>query len=122
MTQEQMRDKIEEETGIRPGKSTISAALSRAGLTHRIRYDDFIPWKRISVDHNSNYIITQLRTGARLKRGLPVKPGDRHRYEKWVENLEEVGAVVHYDITTPEGWFYVPRLPGEEGLVRMPKG
>jgi hypothetical protein len=117
MTQEQMRDRIEEETGVRVGKSTISAALSRAGLTHRVRYDDMIPWPRIKVEHNAHYALTQLRIGARIARGLPVKSGDRHRYENWVKDLDEAGAVVHYDPDTIDGFFYVPRPPGVDGLT-----
>lgn len=120
LTLEQMRDRVEEDTGIRPGKSTISAALSRAGLTTRVRYEE-IPWPRIAVEHNTNYILTQLRIGARLNRGLPVREADKRRYEDWVAKVHEAGAVIDYDPDTSEGFHYVPRLDGEEGLVRMPK-
>lgn len=122
MTQEQMRDRIERETGVRPGKSTISAALSRAGLTHRVRYDDMIPWPRIRVEHNAHYALTQLRIGARLSRGLPVKPGDQARYERWIKELDEANAVVHYDPDTVDGFFYVPRPPGVAGPTLPPAG
>lgn len=120
LTLEQIRDRVEEETGVRPGKSTVSAALSRAGLTKKIRYDE-IPWDRISVQHNSHYILTQLRIGARINNGLPVRDGDRKRYEHWVNEVKAAGAVVHYDPDTVDGFFYVPRQRGDKGIIRMPK-
>ncbi len=119
MTLEQIRRRVQEDTGYLPGKSTVSAALSRAGLTNRVRYDDFIPWPRISMEHNAHYILHQLRVGARLKRKLKVSDGDRRRYEKWVKDLDEANAIVMYDPEAIEGFLYVPREPGERGLTRL---
>lgn len=112
-------DRIEKETGYRPGRSTVSAALSRAGLTNRVRYDDVIPWKRISVDHNTHYALTMLRTAARIKHGLDVNPRDLSRFQAWKERLDEANAVVHYEYNSPEGFYYVPRRKGvDKGLIR----
>ena len=119
MTQEQMRQRIFEETGVLPGKSTVSAALSRAGLTHKVRYDDFIPWPRIAVEHNQHYILNMLRVGARLSRNLPVKPADRRRYEKWRKDVDAKNASIHYDPETVDGFYYVPRPEGG-GLIYSP--
>lgn len=115
---EDIRQRVLEQTGYLPGKSTVSAALSRAGLTSRVRYDDVIPWKRISVDHNQHYILHQLRMAARMKRGLPVSEGDQRRFKHWKSQLDEANAIVCYDIDSVEGFYYDTRRPGERGLAR----
>lgn len=120
MTQEQMRQRIYEDTGVLPGKSTVSAALSRAGLTHKVRYDDFIPWKRIAVEHNQHYILNQLRVGARLARGMQVRPADKRRYEQWRADVDAKNASIHYDPDTVDGFFYVPRPEGGD-LIYLPE-
>lgn len=113
--------RIEEQEGIEVALSTISGHLSRIGLTNRVRYDDFIPWGRISVDHNHAYQLTMLRTGARLAKGLPVRPLDRQRFEAWAEQLRENNVVVHYEINSPDGFYYVPARAGiDKGLIRVP--
>lgn len=119
LTHAQIVDRIERETGYRPSRSTISAALSRAGFTNRVRYDDVIPWKRISIDHNSHYALTMLRIAARLKHGLQVKPRDLSRFQAWKEQLDAADAVVTYVYDSPEGFYYVPRRHGVDlGLIR----
>ena len=40
MTHQQIADAVSKETGVSVSRSTVSAALSRAGLTNRIRYDE----------------------------------------------------------------------------------
>lgn len=117
----QIRDRIRSEDGIDVALSTVSGHLSRVGLTNRVRYDEFIPWGRISIDHNHAYQLTQLRMGARISKGLPVRDGDRKRYEDWAESLKRQGVVVHYEYDSPEGFYYVPARAGiDTGLVRDP--
>lgn len=114
-------DRIREETGQEVSRSSVSAALSRAGFTHRVRYDDEIPWPRISVDHNTAFPLFMLRTQARINRGLPVKPRDAERLEEWKKELTEKKLVVHYEPRSPQGFFYVEARPGvDTGLVRVP--
>lgn len=113
--------RIEEQDGIEVALSTISGHLSRIGLTNRVRYDDFIPWGRISVDHNHAYQLTMLRTGARLAKGLPVRPLDQQRFEAWAAQLKENHVVVHYELDSPDGFYYVPARAGiDTGLIRVP--
>lgn len=115
----QICDRIETETGIRPARSSIGAALSKAGLTNPVRYDEYIPWK-VRAEHRSAYQLYQLRVAARLDRGLPVRDGDKERLDRWIAELDELNAVVDYDPTTPEGFLYRRRRSGER-LIRVPQ-
>lgn len=123
LTHAEIVDRIREESGHEVSRSSVSAALSRAGYTHRVRYDDEIPWPKISVDHNASFPLFMLRTQARINRGLPVKKRDKARLEEWKQELRNEGLVVHYEPRSPEGWFYVKARPGiDTGLVRVPDG
>ena len=119
LSHQQIVDRIKETTGNEVTLSTVSSGLSRMGLTDRVRYDDFIPWGRISVDHNTAYQLQQLRIGARLDKGLPVDAKAKARFERWRDELEEKNLCIHYDIGSVEGFHYVARRP-HDGLVRIP--
>ena len=120
LTHRQIVDRIAEETGEIVSLSTVSSGLSRMGLTDRVRYDEFIPWGRISVDHNTAYQLQMLRIGARLNKDLPVDEKAKGRYERWAAELEEKNLCVHYDINSVAGFHYVARRE-KDGLVRMPE-
>jgi len=120
LTHQQIVERIAEETGEIVSLSTVSSGLSRMGLTDRVRYDDFIPWGRISVDHNTAYQLQMLRIGARLNKDLPVDEKAKGRYERWVAELEEKNLCVHYDIASVAGFHYVARRD-KDGLVRIPE-
>ena len=118
---EQIRLRSEEETGEEITLSSVSSALSRAGLTYRVRYSTYIPWKRISTDHNHSYQLSMLRLASRLERDLPVRKVDEKRLENWIEQLKADGVVVHYEYDSPEGFYYVKaRTNIDNGLIRKP--
>ena len=122
MTHQQIADAVFAETGIRVNRSTVSAALSRAGLTNRVRYADALPWKKIRTVHNGHYAAQMLRVGARIKAGFEVGESLQDRYDSWARRLQEQDAVVHYDPDTAEGFHYVKRRVGiDKGLIRNPK-
>lgn len=115
--QQRIKDEFQEEVAL----STVSGHLSRIGLTDRVKYDDYIPWPRISVDHNHAYQLSMLRIAARLDRGLLVRDVDRRRFEKWAAELREQGLVVHYEYDSPDGFYYVAAREGvDDGLIRKP--
>lgn len=121
LTHQQIQRRIKEETGEDVGLSTVSGHLSRVGLTNRVRYDEYVPWGRISLDHNHAYQLSMLRIGARIDKGLPVRNGDRRRFEEWAASLKEAGVVVHYEYDSPEGFYYCKARPKiDTGLVRVP--
>lgn len=124
MTHEEIAKRISEEIGEPVSRTSVSGALSRAGYTNRLRYDDYIPWSPVALRHNGSYQITMLRIGARLhanhESAGKVTAGEKKRFDKWVKELADKGLVVHYDYNTPDGFFYVPRRAQDTGLVRIP--
>lgn len=113
-------DEVERQTGTRPARSSVSAALSKAGLTNPVRYDDWVPWT-IQARHRTAYPLYLLRTGARLDRGVPVREGDEARYQRWRAELDEKNAVVDYDPETEAGFIYRRRKPEDKGgIIRRP--
>lgn len=121
MTHKEIAEKVSKETGHKVSRSTVSVAISRAGLSDRVRYDDVIPWERIKVEHNTEYPLQMLRLLARTERGLPVSVDQRERLERWMERLDEENAVVHYEPRSEQGFWYVPREKGDKGYIRTPK-
>lgn len=121
LSHEEIQQRILKETGEEVKLSSISSHLSRVGLTNRLRYDDYIPWGKIAVDHNHAYQLVMLRIGARMSKGLPVRDSDRRRFEAWSDQLRSENAVVHYEYSSPEGFYYCKARPGiDTGLVRIP--
>lgn len=120
MTHQQIADKISREKGVRVSRTAVSAALSRAGLTNRVRYADVIPWPRIKAEHNHHYALQMLRVKARIDAGLKVSKDLRERFESWSQRLHNDKAVVAYSPNTERGFFYVHKRPQDKGLVRKP--
>ena len=88
-----------------------------AGDSHRAA---LIPWE-IREEHRWEYPLAMLRLEARRREGRPLRPIDVQRLTSWKVQLEDKGAVVHYDPDTDEGWSYVPRRPGVDAdLIRVP--
>lgn len=117
LTYKQMARRVEEQTGERVNPATIGAALSRAGLTDRVRYDDVIPW-HVKVEHNYSYVLTMLRYFARRKHNLGLTDEQESRLDSWLATMKEQNAIVVYRPNSPDGFYYVPRRKGERGLIR----
>lgn len=93
----------------------------RRGLDRRItRDDDLIPWF-VKEEHRWLYPLAMLRLEARLRDGRKLSDPDKARLDSWKEMLTEQDAVVHYDLDTEEGFFYVPRQAGDDDLIHRPK-
>jgi hypothetical protein len=93
----------------------------RRGLTRRItRNDDLIPW-HVLPQHRWDYNVVMLRVEARRRAGSDVRTVDLDRLESWKRKLRDNGAVVHYDPDTEQGFFLVPRQPGDDDLIHRPK-
>ncbi|AKY03637.1 immunity repressor [Streptomyces phage Izzy] len=93
----------------------------RRGLPRRIvRDDELIPW-HIKEEHRWLYPLAMLRVEARKRAGAPVTELEESRLTNWRAMLEEENAVVHYDPDTEEGFFYVPREPGDDDIIHKPK-
>jgi hypothetical protein len=114
-----MADRVKETTGVEVAVGTVSAALSRAGLTDQLRYDQWIPWSPIRVDHVNAYPLLMLRYHARRESGVTLTADQEKKLNNWIERLQGEDAVVTYLHDTHDGWFYVKARPGiDTGLIR----
>ncbi|MFI5763907.1 hypothetical protein ACIA8F_23580 [Streptomyces sp. NPDC051563] len=98
---------------------------NRAGLPLRItRNDDLIPWQ-VEEGHRWHYDLVMLRFEARrraLEKGdqnlPPLSENDASRLDAWKQNLIQANAVIYYDPTTEDGFFWVPRETSDTDIVR----
>jgi len=107
MTHQQIVDYLREKEDIVVSRSSVSAALSRAGLTERegMRYRDELPW-RIKGEHLTQYQARMLRLLGRRRANIDLTEDEENRLDAWLEALEEREIVVAY---APEdgGFLYV---------------
>ena len=103
----------------RVSRSTVSAAISRAGLSEtQNRYTDEIPW-RVSGQHLRDYQPRMLRLLGRRRAGETLNDLENSRLDNWLKMLAEDNAVVAYD---PEvGFGYVDRSPEDPTDVPIHK-
>ena len=122
LTHQQIVDRIKERDNIEVSRSAVSVALSRAGLTTKVRYTDWIPWPHINSAHNQANEVQQLRLGARLMYAVGSNQGDEWvtKFTNWVRRLRDLDAVVYYN---PEHGFGLTKArPQDKGVVRYPRG
>ena len=119
MTHQQIADRIRQDSGVTVSRSTVSAALSKAGLTNRTRYDQQIPW-RVAVEHNRHHLLNMLRLAARQDAGADLDDEQVKLIENFRRRLKESGAVVAYERDSPDGWYLVKARPKDTGLIRIP--
>lgn len=119
----EMLTRIKETEGHDVPLGTLASALSRAGITERVRYEEFIPWSPIKLEHNQAYPLTMLRLLARREHGLPEKAPDKKKLNAWLRRLHDEDAVVTYQGDSEYGFYYVRRKPEdpEDIPIRMPK-
>lgn len=106
LTHSEIADWIYENTGVRVSRSTVSSALSRAGLTVAgNRFRDELPWK-VRADHLTQYPARMLRLLGRVRSGIELTEEEQERLDAWLDALEEKDLVVAY---APEykGFIYV---------------
>lgn len=105
----EIADVVFERTGHRLSKSSVGAAISRAGLSvQQNRYAEEIPW-RVSSHHLRDYQVRMLRLLGRRRAELPLHDHESQRLDNWLTMLQEDNAVVVYD---PErGFAYGERSP-----------
>lgn len=97
LTHQQIVDYISEKHGLKVSRSSVSAALSRAGLTERegMRYRDEIPW-RVKGEHLTQYQARMLRLMGRRRAGMELTEDEESRLDAWLESLEDREIVVAY--------------------------
>lgn len=122
LTQQQIADAWERDSGFRVGRTTIAMAIARHGLESahpRPRYEETIPW-RVATQHLNRYDARMLRLEGRRRLGGALDRDDQTRLSAWLNELTEKGAVVAYDPLTPEGFFWLEREPHHDDIIDRP--
>lgn len=119
LTHQQIADYWEGKTGVRVSRSTVSVALSRAGLTREaMRYREELPWK-VRTDHLTQYQARMLRLLGRRRQGGELTDDEDSRLDAWLEDLEDNEWVVAY---APDngGFLYVDADEKGDGAGGVP--
>ena len=131
LTQAQIARKIEEEVKRPISRSAVSVALSRAGLSRpRVPRAELLP-PGVREEHAAMYPARMLRAESRLRADEYLSDAEKHRLDTWKANLEARGDAVTYhrcrrhtcgsdspeQTGHAEGWFYIPRNPGDDIFV-----
>lgn len=119
LTHQECADRVYEQTGIRVSRASVSASLSKAGYTKRVRYPELIPW-RVAIAHNKHHFLNMLRLEARQRAGLPLTDFEEKNLTSFKRRLKESDAVIAYVRDTDEGWFLVKRRPVDKDMIREP--
>lgn len=115
LTHAQIAERISKDTGEPVARSTVSAALSRAGLTGtRPRYKLTLPWT-VTTIHLAEYPARMLRLlGRRLQGERELNDEETRRLDSWLAMLEAEQLVVAYDPNNLEqGFHYIDRGRGD---------
>lgn len=120
LTHQQIAERVFATTGHQVGRSAISAALSRAGLSKNLpRHSDVLPW-RVKSEHIREHPARMLRVLARQRSGAEVKDYELKRLEGFLAKLEAEHAVVAYDPQSQYGFYYVEKRDGIDALDGIP--
>ena len=122
LTNPQIVEQYEKDTGIRVTRQAISMALQRYGMTPTIprqNYRDLLPWT-VRPEHKMQSDARLLRMEMRRRLGKPLTQRDLTWLTNWKTSLNEEGAVVNY---TPElGFHWIERREGvDTDLIRKPE-
>lgn len=116
MTHAQIAEAIGREVGYPVSRSTISAALHRAGESATAKkYPEELPWT-IHEQHQTHYAARMLRLLGRRRKGIRNTPEMDARLDSWLKQLTDHGAVVIYVPETEQGFFYILGDPDVEGV------
>jgi hypothetical protein len=116
MTHAQIAAHVTREVGYPVSRSTVSAALHRAGATATAKkYPEELPW-RIKEEHQTHYAARMLRLLGRRRKGTRNSVEMDARLDSWLAQLEGAGAVVVYFPDTLDGFFYVEGEADVEGV------
>lgn len=131
LTQKQIAEQYESDTGIKVSRSAIGMAIERYGLRSAHsrganpkgegRYEDTVPWTNIRKEHRHLRDVEMLRYEGRRRRGGSLTDRELRQLQNWLEALNEANAVVTYNPDSAKGFWWVARTP-EDGMdiVRRP--
>lgn len=123
LTQQQIVEQWEADSGLRATRSAIAMAMNRYGLSSarpRPRYDEMLPWQ-VRLEHASHNDARMLRLEGRRRKGGDLTVKEKRILQQWKQLLEERHAVILYDPATEQGWWWVPRTEEDDDLIRRPQ-
>lgn len=116
MTHAEIAAEVTRRTGYPVSRSSVSAALFRAGeASNAKKYPEELPWT-IKEEHQTHYAARMLRLLGRRRKGVANSAESDQRLDSWLRQLEKAGAVVTYVPNTEDGFFYVQEEPDVEGI------
>lgn len=120
LTHQQIADRVFARTGIAVSRTSVSAAIHRAGLSQDApRYTQEIPW-RVKTGHLKEYPLRMLRLLGRRRRGDTLNADETKRLDSWLKKLDEEHAVVGYDPDSRFGVYYVEKDDDTDGKDGIP--
>ena len=120
LTHEAIADRVYMQTGERVSRSTVSAALSRAGISKpTARYRDEIPW-RVKVEHIKEYPARMLRILGKRRAGGELSDLENKRLDAWLKKLNDDHAVIGYDPDSTFGFYYIEKNDETDGVDGIP--
>jgi hypothetical protein len=114
LTHKEIQARIKEQDGVEVALGTISAAISRAGLTSMNRFDKLIP-SPVREDHQGAYPLVMLRLLGRRQQGEELTQDQAKRLDSWTARLDSEDACVAYRRDTADGWLYVKKRKQDAG-------
>ena len=119
-TYKEMVELYREQYNLEVSQTMFSNRRAQRGWTRRhVRDEDLIPWA-VAPEHRNERPVVMLRVEARKRAGQPISPAEESDLAYFRDQLEQKRAVVYYDPTTERGFFYVPREPGDDDIIRRP--
>lgn len=107
MTHKEIAEAVSREVGQPVSRSTVSAAIHRAGLSAASKkYVEEIPWT-VKEHHLTHYAARMLRLLGRRRAGIQNSEEMDARLDSWLKQLRDEHAVVTYIPDSPEGFYYV---------------
>lgn len=123
LTQAQIVEQYEKDTGIRVSRAAIGMAINRYGLSSnnpRQRYEDLLPWT-LRPQHAMHTEARLLRLEGRRRRGLSLTEAELTWLNNWLQLMRDKNAVVTYNPDTEDGFYWVEREETDDDLIRRPK-
>lgn len=120
LTQQQIAEQWEKDTGVRVSRSTIAMAIARYELSSarpRPRYEETLPW-HVLDEHKHHTDARMLRLEGRRRSGNKLSDKERRWLTQWRQLLDERDAVIVYDPETPQGFWWVQRRESDDDIVR----
>jgi len=114
LTHREIQARIKEQDGVEVALGTISAAISRAGLSTMNRCTGLIP-RLIREEQEGAYPLVMLRLLGRRQQDEGLTQDQNKRLDSWMARLDSEDACVAYRHDTADGWVYVKRRKQDTG-------